>query len=446
MLRWRALGGLAAAALLGLVSPALGVDAGNRAAVGHLAARETGSLAIYYASPVLARAGERVLMPVQVVCAGSGGRACAATVTLETRVGAEPWRSTSATASPALTFDLSAPAARALVSAASGSVQFVIRAHDASGKAMATLPPSGEAAPLSFSVATRIPVRRIPTSPFGKVRSGVSVLSLPWGSGSMRAGLSPGRESAGVGPDSFDVDRQGRIYLLDSEQGRMAIFAAGRLVRTTALQLGTDAQVAADGNGGARVVTRSADGLLARRIGRSGEAGAASGVPGAMVDAVRTVGGRSYGLVLPLDAWVGLDGGSAPLAGLPLAAGGELLRVSRDDGIRLATSTPDGRVVDAIELRAAARVGEIALAEPDGRDGSWVVVHLWRERPMAADQYEVLHIVGTRVLASFAVADRAFTDTPPLSRFRIGGDGELYQLVSTAAGIRIVRFDLKEER
>ena len=129
-----------------------------------------------------------------------------------------------------------------------------------------------------------------------------------------------------------------------------------------------------------------------------------------------------------------------------LAAGGELLRVSRDDGIRLATSTPDGRVVDAIELRAAARVGEIALAEPDGRDGSWVVVHLWRERPMAADQYEVLHIVGTRVLASFAVADRAFTDTPPLSRFRIGGDGELYQLVSTAAGIRIVRFDLKEER
>ena len=85
MLRWRALCGLAAAALLGLVSPALGVDAGNRAAVGHLAARETGSLAIYYASPVLARAGERVLMPVQVVCAGSGGRACAATVSSSCR-------------------------------------------------------------------------------------------------------------------------------------------------------------------------------------------------------------------------------------------------------------------------------------------------------------------------------------------------------------------------
>src|SRR6266849_6001669 len=112
MLRWRALGGLAAAALLGLVSPALGVDAGNRAAVGRLGAREAGSLAIYYTSPVLARAGERVLMPVQVVCAGPGGRACAATVTLETRVGAEAWRSTSATASPGLTFDLSAPAAR----------------------------------------------------------------------------------------------------------------------------------------------------------------------------------------------------------------------------------------------------------------------------------------------------------------------------------------------
>ena len=75
-----------------------------------------------------------------------------------------------------------------------------------------------------------------------------------------------------------------------------------------------------------------------------------------------------------------------------------------------------------------------------------MVVHLWREAPTAADQYEVLHIAGNRVLSSFAVADRAFTDTPPLSRFRLGGDGALYQLVSTDAEILIVRFDLKEER
>jgi len=167
---------------------------------------------------------------------------------------------------------------------------------------------------------------------------------------------------------------------------------------------------------------------------------------GAMVDAVRMVGGRAYGLVLPLDAWVGVDAGSPPHPGLPLADGGELLRVSRDGRIRLAIATIDEHVVDAIELHAAAQIGEIPLAEPDGRGGCWIVVHLWRETPIAADQYEVVHIVGNRVLASFAVADRAFTDTPPLSRFRLGGDGALYQLVSTGAGVQIVRFDLKEER
>jgi hypothetical protein len=49
------------------------------------------------------------------------------------------------------------------------------------------------------------------------------------------------------------------------------------------------------------------------------------------------------------------------------------------------------------------------------------------------------------VAQTFAVSSRSFADTPPLSRFRLGDDGRLYQLVSTPAGIRIVRFELKGE-
>jgi hypothetical protein len=442
MLRWRVWGGVTAA-LLAVVSPALAVGAGAGGA-SRAAPQPVGSLEIYYTSPVLARAGEQVLMPVQVVCA-RGGRTCEASVTMSTRVGAEGWRSVTAPGGPDLTFDLSAPAARAVADSGSGSVQFVIRARDEAGH-QAILPPSAESAPLSFFVTRRLPVQQIATIPFGRTRDGTTVLSLPWGSGSMRAGLSPGRESAPLGPDSFDVDRRGRIYLLDPEQGRMAVFASGRLIRQTALSLRADAQVAAESNGVANVVSRAGDALIARRIDGSGAPGNPGVMAGAMVDVVRIVGGRAYGLVLPLDAWVGVDAGSAPHPGLPLANGGELLRVSRDGRIRVATATTDERVVDAIELHAAARIGEIPLAEPDGRGGCWIVVHLWREAPTAADQYEVLHIVGNRVRASFAVADRAFTDTPPLSRFRLGGDGALYQLVSTDAGVRIVRFDLKEER
>src|SRR5262249_24355119 len=154
----------------------------------------------------------------------------------------------------------------------------------------------------------------------------------------------------------------------------------------------------------------------------------------------------AFGLILPLDAWVGLGTPSSPLAGMPLPDGGQLLRIARPGAVRLARATGSGVGEDAVELRAAARIGEVGLAEPDGRGAGWIVIHLWRELPSAADQYEVVHVEGTRVLTSFAVADLAYTDTPPPSRFRIGADGALYQLVSSTEGIRIVRFDLKEER
>jgi len=436
MFRWRVLGGLTAV-LLGLGSPAaLSAGAGSRGT--------KGSLEIYYTSPVLAHAGERVLMPVQVVCVDANGHACRASVTLSTRVGIAPWRATAAPATPGLSFDLSAAAARAVGAGADGSVRFVIRARDESGREV-TLPPTGEPEPLSFFVATRITVRRIPTIPFGGTRAGSVALSLPWGSGPMRAGLVPGRESASLGPSSFDVDRHGRIYLLDPEQGRMAVFSHGRLTREAVLPLGADAQIAAGPQGAARVIDRSTGALVARRVDASGAASDPDPLTGAMVDAVRTVGGQWFGLVLPLDAWVALDGTSEPSAGLPLPGGGAILTVARPSGLRLATSTRDGRIEDAVELRATARIGEVALAESDGRAGVWIVVHLWGESP-AADQYQVMHLLGTRVLGSFAVADLAFADTPPLSRFRMGADGALYQLTSTAAGIQIIRFDLKEER
>src|SRR5262249_9166231 len=149
--------------LLGLAVPALGAGAGP--------SETGGSLEIYYTSPVLARAGEHVLMPVQVVCVDAGGRACAASVTLSTRVGAVSWRSTTAAATTGLAVGLSAPAARAVAAGTSGSVQFVIRAVDASGREV-TVPPTGESAPLAFFVATRIPVRTIPAIAFGRTRAG----------------------------------------------------------------------------------------------------------------------------------------------------------------------------------------------------------------------------------------------------------------------------------
>ena len=105
MLRWRALAGLAVVVL----SLSLGAAAGLAHAVRpRMVAQPANSLQIYYTSPVLSRAGERVLMPVQVVCVTAAGTACRATVTLGTRAPGEAWRYSTTAASPGLTFDLTA--------------------------------------------------------------------------------------------------------------------------------------------------------------------------------------------------------------------------------------------------------------------------------------------------------------------------------------------------
>jgi hypothetical protein len=172
-----------------------------------------------------------------------------------------------------------------------------------------------------------------------------------------------------------------------------------------------------------------------------------------MPSGLRVAGGRAYGLILPLDAWVELPA-TAPSAGhpsgtgrvspgLPTTGGGELIRISRLDGVRLGTLTAGG-LSDAVELRGSEHIGEIALDESDSMGGYWVVVHVWRERPSAADQYQVLHIRDGRVLSTFAAASEEFAEAPPSARFRLGPDGALYQMVSSRSGLRIVRFELKE--
>src|SRR5438105_15316932 len=121
MLRWRGLSALVTLAVLMAVAPIFRAVAGP--SPGGSGARVSGEAAryleIYYSSPVLARAGERVRMPVDVVCVTASGRPCAATVTLGTRVNSERWRLVSTSARQPLEFDLSGPASTAVSSSES---------------------------------------------------------------------------------------------------------------------------------------------------------------------------------------------------------------------------------------------------------------------------------------------------------------------------------------
>src|ERR1051325_222280 len=90
MKRWRV------TAVLTLVGVAIGGGTMLRGAVVVHATpaaphRPSGVLEAFYTPPVLVRAGERVQIPVDVVCATEAGRPCATTVTMGARAGAGRW-------------------------------------------------------------------------------------------------------------------------------------------------------------------------------------------------------------------------------------------------------------------------------------------------------------------------------------------------------------------
>jgi hypothetical protein len=155
---------------------------------------------------------------------------------------------------------------------------------------------------------------------------------------------------------------------------------------------------------------------------------------------IRAIGSRAFVNLLPLDAWVPAGGGAA-VVGMPTASGARLLRLGTERSVRLGSVRGD-RVTGAVEIVSKVRFGEVALAEPDGTGGYVVVVHTWRTAPTPADQYQVIRVAGGRVLGTFAVANTSFAETPPLSRFRLGRDGRLYQMTSSPAGVKVVRFEL----
>ena len=73
-----------------------------------------------------------------------------------------------------------------------------------------------------------------------------------------------------------------------------------------------------------------------------------------------------------------------------------------------------------------------------------VVVRMWTPSP-PMDQFQVIHVSKGRVAETFAASSRSFAASLPLSRFRLGRDGRLYQMVSEPRGVRIVRFEMKGE-
>ncbi len=424
-----------------------GVAVGARAADGGTDTRPPG-LQAYYTAPVLVRSGERVVIPVDVVCATAAGDACPARVTLGAADAGRGFVTASGRADPTVRFDLTAPAGRAASGPGpSGVVRYYLRASSSDGRST-SVPAGAPRKALRFFVTGDMPTVHMPDIPFGRVREGTPALTLPWGSGSMRAGIALGNQAAVLGPSSFDVDRRGRIFLLDSEQQRLAVFDGGRLVRSTTVAAGARSDVAVAANGVAYVLSRDrgSDRLLVTAVPPEGSPEPPVGVGSGIPAAIRTHGDAAYVYALPLDAWLPVPGTGAepeppgPAMGQPIGGGRELLRVVREHSIRVGIAT-ETKVTDAVEVLSRQLLGAVPLVAVDGNGGYWAVAHVWRQGSHPADQYQAVHVAGGRVTESFAMPRRAFAQGDS-SAFRIGGDGALYQMLTGPAGLRIVRYGI----
>jgi hypothetical protein len=422
-----------------------GAPAAARTAAGSGAAAGPATLRIYYTNPTLVRAGERVLMPVDVVCALTSGEPCGASVTLGTRVGGEAWVETTSPAGADLRFDLTAPAGRALGDGSSGAVDFFLRAQGPGGATVAL----GSADPgrtLRFYVVRDLPRAHLPEIPFGRVRTGVVQLHLPWGTGPMRAGLRPGFEAPTLGPSSFAVNGH-RLIVADDQQERIAVFRGSHLERSIPIGAGGAPHVVAATGGDVVMLRSSGTDLHATAFPGDGPPlhGPDAGI--GIVSEVAATEDGAVARILPEDAWARFRMSGSELsrevamtAGLPLADGTELVRIGREHALRVAR-VQGHRVVSAVELVSPLTLGELALARGDGRGGSVVVVRVARTEP-AMDQFQVIRLAADGAVTSFAVSSDAFTVGPPLARFALGTDDGLYQLRTSPDGMRIVRFDL----
>lgn len=431
-----------ACALALLAVGAMGAPAGANRGRSSEAGNSVGSLDLYYTPPVLVRSGERVTLPVDVICATRKGLPCSADVVLGLREPGQGWRMIEAASVRQVRFDLSASAVRA--HHFGGAVSFFLRAR--AGERTVSLPRDGAASPLQFFVTGPMPVVHSPFLRYGDFRRPSTVLFLPWGSGPMRAGLSFGHEAPTSGPSAFDVDRQGRVYLLDPGQNRLAAFDRRSLARTVRMRIHPSA-VMAVGAGRISVMDRVDGSVRLRTVFSSGRTGASLELGPGIPSEVRTVGKEILAHVLPLDAWVRVSHGrpSGISVGRPFRAGAQLLRVARETSVRLGTVF-GGAVRSAVELRSHERFGEVALAEPDRRGGYVVVVRVWRQQPSLADQFQAIHLGRSgRVLETFAIPSGESADTAPMGRFRLGPHGDLYEMRSASDGVRIVRFDLRGE-
>ena len=331
-----------------------------------------------------------------------------------------------------------------------GFTYYAVLRNAATG-ATTTLPPGGASAPQrSYRAQAAIDVD-LGAHRFGAPRApSTRVFEARWGDGPGEAGLEGGPGSTPIGPGAFAVGADGTVTLLDQVH-RRALERRPGAAAASAVPLavnGTLADLAVDADGTFWVLETAGRGApLLRAFGRLG--GQERVVPLADRTASQVRIGPVGPVVkqLPSEQWVpAVEDGAALGARAQELAAEPARPVSRTRDVVVLRADAEARVAlvgangveRAWRVHSATPLGEIQLAEPYG-DGVILVVRSYTDD---RSEFTVARLGARGLVSSFAVSSADWTDTAPLSRFRLAGSG-LYRLGSTRDGVSIDRFDLE---
>jgi hypothetical protein len=405
--------------------------------------------------PLLRAAGERVQLRYDVYCApvaDDPDTGCDASGTAYVRPGSEgafravPLRFDAAAAEGRYVADVPADVA----ADADGFSYYAVLRNDRSGASL-TLPAGGADAPQRSLPLGRAVEVELGPHVFGGVRAAAErVFSASWGHAQDAVGLLGGRQTAPVGPASFDVDDRGRLTLLDQVNRRLLrVDARGAAPSAVPLEItSAAADLAVDDDGTAYVLESGAadpgpelrtftpDGRL-RALERLAERTASQIRLGPSGPVVKQYPGEQW---LPaVEGGVPLDRATQARHGSParpLQDGREVTVLRAGNDVRLALSGGDGPRRTWV-VHSGTPVAEVQLVEPLGNRLA-VVLRLYTDD---RDEFEALVLGPKGVERRFSLASADWAETAPLSRFRLAG-GSLYQLGSTPAGVHVDRFDL----
>jgi hypothetical protein len=283
------------------------------------------------------------------------------------------------------------------------------------------------------------------------------VFEVPWGSSPGHLGRELPQEASASGPMSFAVDRDGRAFVLDQVNARVAVFEKGKATRTVALPIDTYQDIAIDEHGGLALLDR----LVSRAIAFVSPAGEirhqivleGPGVPD---------GGSVTGLFArPDGTWVEVDHGQLvrvaladgspdpdrPVAPGRFGVGGSFVRaaLAGERTAEVARVSRDGGLTPLARTQLSGSVLQLNALEVDAKGRVYLGASLFSEEPEApfestpaGDEIVIFSPKGAEVARVMFPGNTGPEEQ--MRQLRIGDDGAIYHLGLSDQGATLRRY------